>query len=110
MADSSKYGRKFERLYSHFGKDTFGHDVKAFGTTTGKYFMWDASADTLIVAGTLTMTGDPTITGDLTVVGTSDLGTSAEANAYTVGGVAGIDFSGAVTTITVVKGIVTAAA
>ena len=85
MANSSKYGRKFERLYSHFGKDTFGHDVKAFGTTTGKYVMWDASADTFYVSGTL------------------------DADVFTVGGVAGADHGPAdITSITVVKGIVTA--
>jgi len=41
--------------------------------------------------------------------GSADLGTSCEADAYTVGGSAGIDFSGAITNLTVVKGIVTAA-
>lgn len=40
---------------------------------------------------------------------TVDLGTSCEADAYTVGGTAGTDFNGAVTNITVVKGIITAA-
>ena len=52
---------------------------------------------------------DLTVANNLTVAGTTDAGTSCEANAYTVGGAAGIDFSGAVTNITVVKGIITAA-
>jgi len=50
-----------------------------------------------------------TLSGTLTVAGASDVGTSCEANAYTVAGTAGADFSGAVTNLTVVKGIVTAA-
>lgn len=73
------------------GVDDTGYDVKFFGATTGKYFLWDESADKLIIAGT------------------TDAGTSLEADAYTVGGVAGVDFSGAITNLTVVKGIVTAA-
>ena len=38
------------------GADTDGHDVKFFGTTTGKYTLWDESADELIISGTLTET------------------------------------------------------
>ena len=38
------------------GADTAGIDVKFFGTTTGKYTLWDTSADELIVSGTLTET------------------------------------------------------
>ena len=38
------------------GADTDGIDVKFFGDTTGKYLLWDESADTLIVSGTLTET------------------------------------------------------
>ena len=77
-----------------FGEDDTGIDVKFFGASSGSYCLWDESADKLIIVG-----------------GTADLGTSCEANAYTVGGVAGADFaSGAITTLTVVKGIVTAAA
>lgn len=73
------------------GVDDTGYDVKFFGATTGKYFLWDESADKLIIDGT------------------ADLGASCEADAYTVGGVAGADFSGAITNLTAVKGIVTAA-
>lgn len=74
------------------GKDDTGHDVKFFGATASSYLLWDESADALIINA-----------------GTADLGTSCEADAYTVGGVAGIDFgSAAPALITVVKGIVTA--
>lgn len=153
MGFPSEYKRDFGYKYSHFGTDTNGHDVKAFGDTTGKYFMWDASADALLLAGDFTFTGDLTLTGALGVTGnsqltgtvtvgvddtghdvklfgatagsymlwdesadkliinagTADLGTSCEADAYTVGGVAGADFGPAdATSFTVVKGIVTA--
>jgi hypothetical protein len=53
--------------------------------------LWDESADKLII------------------VGSADLGSSCEANAYTVGGVSGVDYGpAAVSSITIVKGIVTA--
>lgn len=74
------------------GVDDTGHDVKFFGDTASSYLLWDQSADKLIINA-----------------GTADLGTSCEADAYTVGGVAGADFNGAVTNLTAVKGIVTAA-
>jgi len=79
----------------HYGEDDDGLDVKFFGATASSYMLWDESADKLIINA-----------------GTADLGTTCEADAYTVGGVAGID-SGAVGTvttftITIVKGIVTA--
>jgi hypothetical protein len=74
------------------GVDDTGYDVKFFGATSGSYFLWDESADKLIINA-----------------GTADLGTSCEADAYTVGGVAGVDHGPAdITSITVVKGIVTA--
>jgi len=38
------------------GVDGTGYDVKFFGDTTGKYMLWDESADELIVSGTLTET------------------------------------------------------
>lgn len=49
------YNRHMGYKYTHFGEDTKGHDVKAFGDTTGKYYLWDASADTLDVVGTLSL-------------------------------------------------------
>ncbi len=69
------YNRHFGYKFSHFGEDTKGHDLKAFGDTTGKYIFWDASADTFYIVGTLsytgaiTETGDKTITGDITHTG-----------------------------------------
>lgn len=51
MGKPNQYGRNFGFKKSHFGSDTNGHDVKAFGDTTGKYFMWDASADKAIISG-----------------------------------------------------------
>ncbi len=72
------------------GEDATGLDFKVFGDTTGKYMLWDQSADKLIV------------------IGTADMGSSLEADAFTVGGTAGADFtSGPITNLCVVKGIVT---
>ena len=39
------------------GEDDTGYDVKFFGATTGKSFLWDESADSLIVTGTTTLVG-----------------------------------------------------
>lgn len=57
MAVLSKFKRFFGLKFSHFGSDTAGHDIKAYGDTTNKYFMWDASADKAIVMGTLDLNG-----------------------------------------------------
>jgi len=53
MSKLARFGRFFGYKQSHFGSDTYGHDVKAFGDTTDKYFMWDASANAFILAGDL---------------------------------------------------------
>lgn len=77
----------------HFGADDAGIDLKLFGDTAGSYLLWDQSADKLIINA-----------------GSADLGTTCEADAYTVGGSAGVDFGPAApASLTVVKGIVTAA-
>ena len=67
------------------GKDDVGHDVKFFGATSGKYFLWDESEDTLVLTGDVTLVGDVehtgtqtwsgllTANGGLTVVGTLTL-------------------------------------
>lgn len=59
----TKYNRGFGYKYSYFGSDTYGHDIKAFGDTTGKYFEWDASANKLTLVGTGVVTGDLEVTG-----------------------------------------------
>ena len=82
-----------QTLYAELtvGRNTEGYDAKLFGASTGKYWLWDASADKMII------------------VGSADLGSSCEADAYTVAGSAGCDFGpGAPASITIVKGIVTA--
>lgn len=59
----------------------------------------------LDITGAVLMSSTLGVTGVLTA-GSADLGTSCEANAYTVGGAAGV--SGTFTSVTVVNGIVTA--
>lgn len=49
-----------------------------FGATTGKYFLWDESADGVVLVGTLVQTGNSATTGTTTL-------TSASAVALTVG-------------------------
>lgn len=56
MGKLGKYGRFFGLKKSYFGSDTNGHDVKAYGDTTGKYVEWDASANQLNVSGTANIT------------------------------------------------------
>ena len=74
MALPSKYRRQFGYKFAHFGTDTAGMDIKAFGDTTGKYAMWDASADTFIISGALTLTGALTQTGNMQLTGTLTVG------------------------------------
>jgi len=55
------------------GVDDTGYDVKFFGATSGKYMLWDESADSLIVVGnvtasTLNADGD-TSAGDAAAIG-----------------------------------------
>ena len=63
------------------GVDDTGYDVKFFGATTGKYMLWDASADTLILTGELDA-------GSLDISGNADIDGTLEADAITVGGTA----------------------
>lgn len=70
MGKPSKHGRFFGFMKSYFGQDTYGHDVKAFGDTTGKYVEWDASADSLNVVGSTALTGAVNAVGAVAVTGT----------------------------------------
>ena len=79
------YNRSFGSKHVTLGEDTKGMDLKAFGDTTGKYFMWDASADGVVLVGGLTQTGNAAITGNATVSGT--LGITGATTA--TGGVSG---------------------
>ena len=89
------------------GVDDTGYDVKFFGATSGKYLLWDASDDDLILVGAnvaLDASGNLSIAGDLTVTG-GDIDLSGEkstitlkdnqADALIIGG------AGATTTLTV---------
>ena len=53
------------------GVDDAGHDVKFFGATTGKSWLWDESADTEIVTGNSTISGTLGVTGVLTATAQS---------------------------------------
>jgi hypothetical protein len=57
---TGEHGRHFEDRYSYFGADTYGHDLKTFGDTTGKYFLWDASDNLFRVNGVTKMFNRPT--------------------------------------------------
>jgi hypothetical protein len=59
--DNSKYGRTFEYKYSYFGSDTYGHDLKVYGDTTGTYMSWDASTGIFAIAETLAASPGATV-------------------------------------------------
>lgn len=44
------------------GVNDTGHDVKFFGATAGKSWLWDESADKMIVTGSSSLSGDTTVT------------------------------------------------
>jgi hypothetical protein len=50
------------------GVDGTGHDVLFYSATAGKKFLWDESADKLIILGDFDLTGTQTITGSITGV------------------------------------------
>ena len=45
------------------GVNDTGHDVKLFGATAGKSWLWDESADKMIITGDAAVTGTTTLTG-----------------------------------------------
>ncbi len=55
------------------GVDDTGHDVKFFGATTAKSWLWDESADKMIVTGASDLLGNTQQTGTFTV-GVNDTG------------------------------------
>jgi hypothetical protein len=55
------------------GADDTGYDVRLWGATTGKSWLWDEDADKMIVTGTTTLAGATQQTGTLTV-GVDDTG------------------------------------
>jgi len=58
------------------GVNDTGYDVKFFGDTSGKYFLWDTSADAAYIVGAVNITGNTTQTGSITLNGaTGDLTT-----------------------------------
>lgn len=80
------------------GIDDTGYDVKFYGATSGKYLLWDESADGVVlvgtfvetgnmaVTGTFTLTGAPTITGAVTITGDVGItGTTTFTGAVNVG-------------------------
>jgi hypothetical protein len=49
--------RNFGYKKSYFGSDAKGHDVKAFGNTTGKYIYWNRATNKLEIQGDLEVNG-----------------------------------------------------
>mgnify|MGYP001100521178 CR=1 FL=1 len=63
------------------GVNETGHDVQFFGTTDGKYWLWDEDADGVVLVGTMSITGNTAITGSLTVTGVTNVSNTTEASA-----------------------------
>ncbi len=63
------------------GEDTHGRDFKVYGATSGKYMLWDASADTFTIMGTQTSTA---------TVSTAALGTVRAVYGKVIGSAASI--------------------
>jgi len=56
------------------GESGTGYDVKFWGDTAGKYWLWDEDADGVVLVGSFTQTGNMAITGNLSIVGTLTVG------------------------------------
>ncbi len=55
------------------GVNDTGYDVKFYGATASKYWLWDEDADSVILAGAFAQTGNMAITGTFSVSSTSTL-------------------------------------
>jgi len=83
------------------GVNDTGHDLKVFGATSGKYWLWDESADKMIVIGDSQFTGAVTVGVDDTGHDVQMFGAAASAywlwdesdNAMLLAGDARIDLS-----------------
>ncbi len=62
------------------GADDTGHDVKFFGATSGQSWLWDESADQMIITGTSQFTGAITIGVNDTGYDVTFYGATASAN------------------------------
>jgi hypothetical protein len=72
------------------GVDDTGYDVKFFGATTGKYMLWDESADTLEVSGTVVAAAGTALLPSITTTGDLNTGMwfpAADTIAFSEGGV-----------------------
>ncbi|MCP3684648.1 MAG: hypothetical protein GY861_18430 [bacterium] len=54
------------------GVDDTGYDVKLFGATASQYWLWDESADKMIIAGDAAVTGTTTLVGPFDLTGKLD--------------------------------------
>lgn len=66
-----------------------GYDVKFWGDTGGKYWLWDASADGVVLAGSMSITGAVAIDGDITMA-TDDQINFYDTGAYIQGSTSGV--------------------
>ena len=64
------------------GVNNTGHDVKFFGATASKYWLWDENVDTMIVVGPTNLTGAVSITGAVGITGDVTMATSDQINFY----------------------------
>lgn len=62
------------------GVNDTGHDIKFFGATSGKYFLWDESADQMLVQGSATLDGSPINLGDFSDMNNGTLFTIDDAS------------------------------
>ncbi len=58
------------------GVNDSGHDVKFYGATSGKYFLWDESEDTLSVLGKVSITQDASNTAQPLIITATSASTS----------------------------------
>jgi hypothetical protein len=77
------------------GVDDTGYDVKFFGATTGKYMLWDESADTLAVVGTaITLNGTAVGTSNVSLTGSTNNTIATVTGANALAGEANLTFDG----------------
>ena len=65
------------------GVNDSGYDVIFYGATSGKYWLWDQSADGVVLAGTFTETGNMAVTGSFALTGAATVSTTLNVSGTT---------------------------
>lgn len=82
------------------GVNDTGYDVKLFGATTGKYMLWDESANTLAVVGTDITLNGTSVAGGVALTGSTNNQVTTVTGADAIQGEGNLTFDGTTLAVT----------